>query len=357
MIYQNGKEITPKLNGVDLSRVMHNEKKVWPVNNVIEVQLANTQVGDACVWDGSKKRFFRFSDSPTDNIAKYSPIGVVVIPASHNVYGDDSCGVMSLKAMNCSTPSTGGTSEQFMYWGVSGTDISSLTNYNVVCHIGNNGNPQSTIQGTTDNAYLPSDKFDTVQCPHDTDAYYYYNDSDYYIPSPYLTDGERNPLYYQTSSPSSSSNALADFDGIGNTEKIITQRGTKDYNSWKPNYNSQTDYPAASCCDMFYTEGTQQGDWYLPACGELGYIMPPFNKINEAISNMRQAYGSSVGVELDTGSFYWSSTEYSSDYARRVRTGRGGVDHNGKNYGYYVRAFLKVSPLDMLGISPESASN
>ena len=30
-IYQNGKEITPKLNGKDLSRVMYNGKKIWPI--------------------------------------------------------------------------------------------------------------------------------------------------------------------------------------------------------------------------------------------------------------------------------------------------------------------------------------
>lgn len=274
--------------------------------------------------------------------SRYVPIGVVVVPGSHNVYGDGSCGVMSLKPMDCSTPSTGGTSEQSMYWGEYGTDISSLTNYNVVCHIGNNGNPQSTIQGTTGYAYLPSDKFDTVQCPHDTDAYYYYNDSDYYIPSPYLTNGERNPLYYQTTSPSSANNAMSDFDGIGNTEKIITQRGTKDYNSWEPTYHSQTDYPAASCCDMFYTEGTSQGDWYLPACGELGYITPPFNKINQAITNMRTAYGLSVGVKLITDNAYWSSTEYDSHSARYVATGRGNASSYIKSNSYYVRAWLRV---------------
>lgn len=33
MIYQNGKEITPKLNGVDLSRVMHNGNKIYPALN------------------------------------------------------------------------------------------------------------------------------------------------------------------------------------------------------------------------------------------------------------------------------------------------------------------------------------
>ena len=157
-----------------------------------------------------------------------------------------------------------------------------------------------------------------------------------------MTDGSRNPGYYQTTSPSSTNNCLADFDGVGNTEKIIAQRGDKDYSSWIPAFNSETDYPAASCCDMFHTEGTSQGDWYLPACGELGYIMPSFNKINDAIGKMRTAYGSSVGIELGTDYGFWSSTEYSSYSARYVDTDDGYVYGDDKGYDSYVRAFLRA---------------
>lgn len=361
MIYYNGKESTPKLNGVDLSRVMYNGKKIWP-KIVTEIALADTKAGDVLLWDKTNQRkLFTSSDNLSNYPAdSYTPIGVVVIPASHNVYGDGSCGVMSIREMNDSTPDEGSTSRQDIVWGHSGTDISELTNYNVVCHIGNRGNPQSTIQGTTDRAYLPSDKFDTVQCPHDTDAYYYYNDGDYYIPSPYLTNGERNPLYYQTTSPSSAGNAMSDFDGKNNSQ-VLWDRATAQSN-WKTastiTNNSDSGYsPAACCCWRYHTEGTSQGDWYLPACGELGYIMPPLNKINDAIGKMRTAYGSSVGVELRTSGYYWSSTEYSSGSARSVLTLGGNVNHPNKNYGNYVRAFLKVSPLDMSGIYPESASD
>ena len=190
-----------------------------------------------------------------------------------------------------------------MYWGVYETNVSGLHNLFQV-PIGNTlyGIPtDSTLYG-----YLPSDKFSGTRCAHDEDVYYSFPS---YIPSPYLTDGSRNSGYYQTTEPLTTGNALADFDGRGNTDKIIAQRGTKDYTSWKPTFDLQSDYPAASCCDMFHTEGTQQGDWYLPACGELGYIMPPFNKINDAINKMSTTYGSSVGVELNSSDYYhWSST-------------------------------------------------
>lgn len=311
------------------------------------ISPADSVAGDYCFYDKTADKVI-IVDQTKWSADKYPsdrciPIGVVVVPGTHNVYGDGSCGVMSLRGMSCDTPSTGSTLEQSMYWGVPLNNVSELTDYDVVCHIGNNGNPQNTICGTKRQAFLPSEGFDSIQCPHDTDAYYHYNDSDYYIPSPYLTDGERNPLYYQTTSPSSPENAMSDFDGIGNTEKIIAKRGTKDYNSWTPGKTTEADYPAASCCDMFHTKGIQQGNWYLPACGELGYIMPPFNKINDAIDKMRTAYGSSVGVELNTIDSYWSSTEYSNNYARRVYMGDGCVDYGGKDNRHCVRAWLRVS--------------
>ena len=360
MIFKNGNKLTPAIGSAGLLKIMMNGSQLWPEISK-EIPLSETTAGDILLWDktGLRKLFVSsdaLSSYPSDS---YTPIGIVVVPASHDVYGDGSCGVMSLKPMNCDTPSTGSsTSEQSMCWGVDGYDISALPNLNQAPYVDTGssvGNASSTLVGQTDYPGLPSDKFSDVQCPHDTDAYYFV--SSYQAPSPYLTDGSRNPAYYQTSSPSSPSNALADFDGIGNTAKIITQRGTKDYNSWTPGRTIEADYPAASCCDMFYTEGTSQGDWYLPACGELGYIMPPFNKINDAIDKMRTAYGSSVVMELNTGSYYWSSTEYSSNNARRVHTDSGVVYSFDKHYNSHVRAFLKVSPLDLSGISPESASN
>lgn len=304
--------------------------------------VAKGNVGDICLYDKTNDKLiivanddFSAEKYPLDS---YSPVGVVVIPKSHNVYGDGSCGVMSLKQMNYTTPDDGSTSYQYIHWGGYGDDIS-LPNLNQV-PTGNTSNGIPT--GQTSHAYLPSDRFSGTQCAHDTDAYYY---SSSYIPSPYLTDGSRNPGYYQTSSPSSSSNALADFDGIGNSQ-VLWDLATSQ-SSWKTassitNNSGSGYYPTACCCWRYHTDGTKQGDWYLPAAGELGYIMPPFNKINDAIDKMRTAYGSSVGVELRTSANYWSSTEYSSSYARRMYAGYGSVHILNKDDYCYVRAFLRV---------------
>ena len=321
-----------------VDRVSDNELYVYDIKP-LTIPASQSGPADYAFYDREQDKLVIIpngTDLSLVSAERYAPIGVVVVPGSHNVYGDGSCGVMSLKGMDCDNPSQGAASNEYMYWGVYGTDISTLRNLNQV-PTGNQANGLPT--GESGYAYLPSDKFSGTQCAHDTDVYY---NSSPYIPSPYLTDGSRNPGYYQTTSPSSSNNALADFDGRGNTNKIITQRGNKDYSSWKPTYDTQADYPAASCCDMFYTEGTQQGDWYLPACGELGYIMPNLKKINEAITKMRNAYGSSVGVTLNTNNYYWSSSEYDSYYARNVLTYNGSVDRYSKYNNYYVRAFIRI---------------
>ena len=77
--------------------------------------------------------------------------------------------------------------------------------------------------------------------------------------------------------------------------------------------------------------------------GELGYIMPKWNEIQGAISNINTVYGSNVvAVSLDDGGYYWSSSEYSSYDARNLNTIKGGVYYRSKGGDYYVRAFLRV---------------
>ena len=160
------------------------------------------------------------------------------------------------------------------------------------------------------------------------DTYYYSIDSYYYHgPSPYLTDESRNPSYYQTSNPSSTSNAFSDFDGKGNTTKIVKERNNPFY--------------AAECCNAYYTEGTKKTQWYLPSIGELGYLMVKLRTINSSIVKIMNIYN--YGLTLKTNSAgYWSSTEYDSENAFYIHTTNNNVYYPSKTDEYNVRAFLRV---------------
>ena len=316
------------------------------------IKPSDAMACDICLYNKTTQKLlivesakFTVSEYPSD---KYSPVGVVVIPGNHNVYGNGSCAVMSLKYMSCDNPDSGDTSYQEIYWGQYGTDISNMTNYDKICYFGLNSTVNQTVQGVVDQAFLPSDKFSEfseVQNPYDKDTYYFTRG--HYSPSPYNEDDTRNTAYYQTSSPSTTSNCLSDFDGVGNT-KILTDLATSQ-SDWKTastitnNYNSGYS-PAACCCWRYHTEGTKQGDWYLPAMGELGYMVVKINKINQTINTLITAYGSTVGVQIILGYpyRYWSSSE-SSNYGSIFINHNCNVDTISKGgSGLFVRSFLLV---------------
>lgn len=281
----------------------------------------------------------------SDDLEQYKkshfPIGIVVIPTSHNVYKTGEAAIISLKPMNYSTPQEGGTSEQDIRWGVCETDIVDLPNLDKVPYCGTSESQTNAVLGETAEAHLPSTNFSNAKCKHDETAYYNYNGPAEASPSPYLTDGTRNPMYYQTTSPASKNNCLADFDGRKNSDILLKTRGEKDYSSWKPDYDTLEDYQAVSCCDMYKTYGTEQGDWYLPSAGELGYLVARFKEINQAISKILQAYGNTYAVAVSSN-YFWSSSEYSINGVRVVSTGNGNIDCYGKDKHCYVRAFTRL---------------
>ena len=197
---------------------------------------------------------------------------------------------------------------------------------------------------------MPSDIFQKLPNPYDTETSYY---GAYTIypqgPSPYKNNGSSNSEYSKTSANSSTENALSDFYGLENS-KVLCLLATAQTN-WKTDAsiinNSEGGYsPAACCCWRYHTEGTQQGDWYLPSCGELGYMMSRISKINNAINTLINNYGNSCGIIVDISSMYWSSSEYGSYYAMLLDTSSGSIGELGSNYQkdahLMVRAFMRI---------------
>lgn len=274
---------------------------------------------------------------------------------------------MSIVPMNYSTPEKGGTSEQGIYWGGYGTDISSksdglgrtdsvsdgLTNYQKVACDTTSGTNKTTGLSSSYYAYIPRQGSKGAKPT-------FYSSSPW-AASPYMGDdlmsGGYNEYYGTTEFDTGgvNQNALADFKGIVNT-KIITDLATGE--NWKTldslsNSYSSGYYPAACCCARYKIAGTKAfidcsneelkngtGFWYLPACGELGYIIPRLFDINDTISKLNTAYG--VGVQLSTSGYFWSSSEYSDNSARYVYTNNGSVDRLNKLYDRRVRAFLRL---------------
>ena len=118
--------------------------------------------------------------------------------------------------------------------------------------------------GSGSNASLPSDRsyWSGEQSYVDPLSKYYNKRS--YIPSPYLGD-EFNHAY---AVELEGGNVLSDFNGLSNTQLLV---------------NEGEQYEAAHACWNYKDPANSNLQWYLPAMGELGFLMPRFNLINQSI--------------------------------------------------------------------------
>ena len=298
----------------------------------------NFVAGDIVLWDGEKK-VVADSNGFSLPTSGYTPIGVVVIPASH--MDDGHARMMATRWMNCDDPENGSLIHQLMLWGTS-TDLTGLTNFTqapiIAC---NDDESAGGVTALTDpqviySAYTyaysssnnPSWTGETNPEDPGTKWYKfgsYWNDSEqtafgthnFYAPSPYAVDDTPNPLYRATAySGGSLNNPLSYFDGRHQSDVILAERGEKDYELWKPTFDAPEDFPAVSCCDMYHTVGTSQGDWYLPSCAELAYIVPRVNDITHAMTKVNGM------IALSTYSAV-SSTEQNSQHSWYVRFRNG----------------------------------
>ena len=256
--------------------------------------------GDVAYWDGSSVK--------TTPLSKWdgsmgTPIGVVVVPEGFAPDGKPR--IVSLLYVDASGNTS--TSYKSLKWSNVKVDTS-LTNFTKVPTTDNNG---STSTGSNNTGYLPSDKFTGATSFVDPKVKYIVTSD--LIPSPYLGDVP-NPEYNKEIS--GYNNALSDFNGLSNTETLV---------------GLGSDYEAANAC-WKYKDGASNLQWYLPAMGEFGYLMPRFNEINSVIT----ALG---GVAVNGSKYFWSSSEYSSSSAYYLNTNNGRVYSNSKSYLYCVRPF------------------
>lgn len=134
--------------------------------------------------------------------------------------------------------------------------------------------------------------------------------------------------------------AKTDFNGKTNTTTIISAVNAYDT-------SHSTDNITGCVCgaiQVFVTDGTVAGDWYVGGAGEVFKMYENKTAIMASADKIYNA-GSTLGMNgstlLQNGN-YWSSSGYSSSRAYRVKTNDGVVDNTDKFGGLYVRPFLHV---------------
>lgn len=227
-------------------------------------------VGDIAYWNGSSVK--------TVPLSKWKgslgvPVGVVMIP--EGFLPDGRARIISLQRIPLAPWSTLG-------------NIDSITpNYGNVC-LTNNVADVSITNGLV--GYLPTDRTDIsvspVVCYTDPTCRYPMQGTIDMIPSPYSRN-QPSPGYFNTLP---GGNALNDFYGLTNTRLLL-------------DVDSDA-YLAASLCWNYKDPANSNLQWYLPAMGELAFLMPRFAVIRQSILAVG---GTFAPVTL------WSSTEWTDN--------------------------------------------
>lgn len=278
------------------------------------------EVGDIILSKGSDIISVRPSDlTSIYQESGYAPVGIVVIPNSHNVYGDYSCGIVGLRE------------NTYINWGTGNID-SSLINFSrfgsSAC-IGENGSVGDSIIKLSTSAKLPSTGFSSSDGPNSLDNLgKYFDNSSEYAPSPYNSDGSRNVLYSQIDPLSSISNNLAEFSGKFNTRTFANASKTAG------------DYRAITTCSSYPLSNL--GEWYLPTVAELGYLCARLKEINESIQKVKEVFGNGTPPTSISRKEYWSSTIGDGDVPMCVNMNDGSIIEKDKSDVLSVRSFFRV---------------
>ena len=279
--------------------------------------IIEANYADICYYNSDTEQFVIVDVTDIDKYtdARYTPIGVVVVPSSHTDEGRPR--IISLVNMSCNTPNTGSTSYENIYYGGYGYVVSGLAQKTMRPYIGTSPSSvtaNGTVKFEDKTCYLPSDEQNWIYTnPSNSNEHFFNNISSYnYMCSPYKQDGSKDERYFEEANSANVYSILADFNGKTNTDKILAHDNSNS-TSWQisTSINNVKDnqyiHPAAQCCWRFHTVGTSQGDWYLPAAGELGYVLVR----KQAIQNSLQVLASKgYTVSSHNTDYHWSSTQY-----------------------------------------------
>lgn len=292
--------------------------------------------------DGSKMVVKTKSDVPSG----WTAIGIVVIPPSHNVYGTGEGAAVSLCLMAKDSPNSGwsgsGYGNEIRYGHAS--NLSGATNYTQVNVYQSKNNLVIGANPTLSIAEYPCPAANAWVNTNGTYSGGYYDSPDgvsgylkavsFPMPSPYTSSGSRNSEYY--TKQYTSSNAMSDFSGKSHTKRMCDNAAAQ--SDWKTastiaDGSSAGYYPAACCCWRYRTTGTNQGDWYLPSIGELGYLIARFGTIDRISTHT---------FLNNRDNLLMSSTTYSDVNFVAYSFKSGELSARAKqNMYYYVRAFIR----------------
>lgn len=256
----------------------------------------------------SLKLFSKDTDLNKLKKNNFTPIGIVVTPGSHNVYGDCSVSCVSLvyavkdnpNGSTTFTPiefSANGQVDSYANQYPKGVIIKSPNNNEFKGFIERPGLPTTFLSEDSKHSLSIDGKgcYDNVKNESDNSLYGY-------SPSPYLADGQINQIWWYADEENKFS-AQRDFNGKEYTTKILNEYNINNYTAIKA---SNEFYPNNAINTL--------NQWYVPASGEMCYCIVRLKEINDSIQNLINVFGNSYIAQLENR--FSSSTILSDSHMR-----------------------------------------
>jgi len=322
------------------------------------IEMRDAIAGDICLYDKVDQKMILIKKGTLKaNVYpsyRYTPIGVVVVPEIPAYYGDWSCGILGLKLLSYNYPDTGvvdleepGTVmvdfgdtidefndniliDKFAYIGYHngknyGEDLN-ITNEQIgVVNISDEGMFQKyyTFIATDVNYGGPASGLSFASNPYDTLSKYSSDVADdekiYYAPSPYASiyNGD---LGTTGGTITFTNNPISDPDNAPFINSTILTYATSQP-GWKTDAKIINTYgsgycPLYCCAWRYHTDGTSQGEWFIPTAGEWALIISRVCVIDETINEIKSVYGDDVACTVQlTGVSYTTSTPATTNRA------------------------------------------
>ena len=227
-----------------------------------------------------------------------TPIGLCV--AEQGFFGiDEPARWISLKYMNCTTPDTGSLTAEKIQWG-----YLNYSNKTIGQPIKNKCKTKPDGNFLPVNWITPEEYLNNYGINVNTDSEYFY---------PSLFNENNN--WNLSELGEVNEYVITDINGKNNTNlmlQTVTNQPTWQTDNSIYNLNPGIGYaPIACCCARYHTLGTQSGNWYLGATGEMSmfaYLTPDINNKLSAISKLYP--NDCINILSDNG--YMTSTEINS---------------------------------------------
>lgn len=285
---------------------------------------------------------------------RYEPIGIVVVPSNHNMYGTGECGIIALHCLSAQTPDTGCSgddAENIAYGtGVLPDDLPKVEYWNSSGELSEGRNYKDDVWTTNDPNNSPVFPKENEEGDFSVDrrtrfiadpTLGYKNLGFRKYTSPYDAQLKSNLKYINNVYPHGDSI----FSGKAYNKKILD---TLVEETWKTaSAITDTDFPLIKSAWRYHTIGTKQGDWYVPSVLEIGYLLNRNVTISNSATELENLYNKNFAGSPEP---IWSVTACNNSSKAEFVYGQGGVVQEARANAHYAIAFttMKLSYTETL---------